>query len=69
MNILKFSDVTVGGISLFGKQIFVTENNRWFRRFHISMKREAWWKSNELTANCTIRHKKGRISASVLFYE
>jgi len=38
----------IGGVRLFGKQIFAIGNNNSVRRFHISLQAEAWLKNHEL---------------------
>ncbi len=48
INRLIASGAVIGGVSLFGKQIFASENNHSIRRFHISMQAEAWLKNPEL---------------------
>jgi len=45
---LLVSGTIVGGVSLSGCQIFLTEDNNSTRRFHISLQAEAWLKNPEL---------------------
>jgi len=48
INTLIASGAVVGGVSLFGKQIFAIGSNNPVRRFHISLQAEAWLKNPEL---------------------
>ncbi|MEN8193971.1 MAG: hypothetical protein ABFS12_14200, partial [Bacteroidota bacterium] len=48
INSLIASGVVIGGVSLFGKQIFTIGNKNSIRSFHISLQAEAWLKNPEL---------------------
>jgi len=43
-----FSGAFIGGMDLYGKQLFAKENNNSIRRFHVSLQPEAWIEKPEL---------------------
>lgn len=48
MNRLIASGAVIGGLSLFGKQLFAIDGKNSLRSFHISLQAEAWIKNPEL---------------------
>ena len=48
INTIIASGAVIGGVSIFGKQIFVFGDKNSVRRFHISLQAEAWLKNPEL---------------------